>query len=42
MSIDPDKPLINKKIVYPGTRNVDFKPGTKVYTTPLLVDYIDL
>lgn len=25
-----DKPLINKKIVYAGTKTINFKPGTKV------------
>lgn len=30
MSCDADKALIRKEIVHAGTRNVDFKPGTKV------------
>lgn len=28
--IADDKPLINKEILYPGTKCIDFKPGTKV------------
>lgn len=30
MSCDPENALIRKEIVYPGTKCVDFKPGTKV------------